>query len=243
MKEPKVLVSAPIGGHKQYSINLWFQWLANQNYRNFDFCLCANGDARHKLIAKLKQVEIKTKFGIIKKPIALMLPKSDELSIIQKITYSRETIRRYAVEKGYNAIFWLDTDTIPASKDAIRILLSWNYESISGLYHYKDSQVPVVIDKDTHTNMNINKMVDAVANNKALEIWGSGYGCVLHRGRALDIPFDYEAFGEERTDDFGHCHALEVAGISRMFDPFILCKHFGDSDSFDKINEMIGMMK
>jgi len=241
MNNKKVLISAPIGGHKQYSINTWFQWIANQDYKNFDICLCANGDVRKQILEKLKQVEIKTKYGEIKHIIGLELPKSDDLSIIQKITYSRETIRRYAVIHGYEAIFWLDTDTIPANKDAIKRLLDHKQDSISGLYFYKESKVPVAIDVDTHTNFNLEKLEKAVEAGITLPTWGTGYGCLLHTGKALNIPFDYDLFGEERTDDFGHCHALEQAGIFRWIEPIILCKHLGQKNRIKKINDMIGL--
>ena len=241
MNKQKVLISAPIGGHKQYSINTWFQWIANQDYQNFEVCLCANGDVRKSILEKIKQVEIKTKFGKIKQIVGLELPKSDDLSIIQKITYSRETIRRYAVKNRFDAIFWLDTDTIPANKDAIKKLLDHDLESISGLYFYKESKVPVAIDADTHTNFNLDKIEKAVDAGVVLPTWGTGYGCQMHTGRAMITAFDYDLFGEERTDDFGHCHALEQAGIFRWLDPVILCKHLGEKDSLTKINAMIGL--
>ena len=239
MNKKKVLISAPIGGHKQYSINTWFQWIANQDYKDFEICLCANGDVRKELLEKIKEVEIKTKHGEIKTVAGLELPKSDDLSIIQKITYSREMIRRYAVKEGFDAIFWLDTDTIPANKDTIFRLLGHNLESISGLYFYKESKVPVAIDVDTHTNFNLDKLEQAVEAGVVLPTWGTGYGCLLHTGKAMLTAFDYELFGEERTDDFGHCHALEQAGIFRWIDPIILCKHLGEKKNFTKINEMV----
>ena len=238
LEDKKVLISAPIGGKKQYSINLWFEWVANQEYRNFDICICVNGKDRGELLKKLEKVEIITKYKDEKKIISLDLPNSDDLSIIQKITYARETIRRYAVKNGYDAIFWLDTDTIPANKDAIKRLLSWNVESVSGLYFYKDSKVPVAIDSDTNTNFSLKKIEDFVDINKLMPTWGTGYGCLIHQGQAMTTAFDYDTFGEERTDDFGHCHALEHKGIFRWLDPMVLCKHFSDKASRDKINKI-----
>jgi len=240
MKEKRVLISAPIGGHKQYSINTWFEWIARQSYINFDVCLCANGDVRKELLEKIKEVKIKHN-GEIKGIIGLELPNSDSLSIIQKITYARETIRRYAVKEGYEAIFWLDTDTIPANKNAISRLLSWDLDSISGLYFYKESSVPVAIDPDTNTNFNLEKLESFVNINKVVPAWGYGYGCLIHQRKAMNTPFDYELFGEERTDDFGHCEALENAGVPRFLDPFVLCKHLGEKEPLKKINEMLGV--
>lgn len=234
-----VLIAAPIGGLKQYSLALWLQWIADQEYKDYDFCLCLNGRYCHDLLKKINLVEIRDIHGQEKKPVKLMLMNSSGLTVIQKITYAREKIRRYAVSGAYSHIFWLDTDTIPANKNAISLLMDRDKESVSGLYHYKHSSVPVMIDKDTHTNVNSDKLEKAAIDRKLIEIWGSGYGCLLHDRRAIAIPFDYDLFGEERTDDFGHCHALEQAGIRRWLDPFILCKHFSSSEESLKVNDML----
>ena len=239
----RVLIACPIGGMKQYSINTWFRWIAGQSYEDYDICLCCNGKHRVKLFIKLDKVRITDIHGHKKRLIRLLLPNSDNLTTIQKITYAREKIRRYAIESGYDHIFWLDSDTIPANRDAIQQLMNWNKESVSGLYYYKHSSVPVIIDKDTHTNMSQEKIVQAASDKMLLDIWGSGYGCLLHSGRAMTTAFDYALFGEERTDDFGHCHALEQEGVLRYFDPFVLCKHFDSGDNTLKINQMMGLNK
>jgi len=238
--EPKkVLISAPIGGHKQYSINLWFEWIVNQDYSNIVVCICSNGDNRKDIMNNIDKVKLTHKSGRNISIINLELPRSDDLSIIQKITYSRETIRRFAVKYEYDAIFWLDTDTIPANKNAISRLLSWNVDSVSGLYFYKNSAVPVVIDADTHTNVSMEKLNEFVNIDRIMPVWGTGYGCLLHQGKAMKLRFDYELFGEERTDDFGHCHVLEQNNVLRWLDPFILCKHFADNKDYEKINDFI----
>jgi hypothetical protein len=239
MKSPKILIAAPICGVKQYSINYWFEWMARQTYSNFEYCLCVNGKKQDKLASMLKQVEIyhlKTKQW--KKPIILKLPEAD-LSTIQNITYAREMIRRFAIKNRYHGILWLDTDTIPANKDAVANLLKWKKESVSGLYFYKESLQPVIVDLKTNTNVSMHKIKKYVAARKLLPIYGGGYGCVLHRENAMKCEFNYELFGEERTDDFGHCYVLEKNGIKRWCDPFILCKHFSKTNKLSDINKSI----
>jgi len=239
--EKKVLIAAPIGGKKQYSINEWFNWIANQDYKNYDVCMCVNGKHRLKLFSMLKQVEIKDIHNQIKYIHRLMLVNSDKLTVIQNITFSREKIRRYAVKEGYDAVFWLDTDTIPANTRAIEQLLQHDKDSISGLYFYKNSKVSVIIDKDTHTNFSMEKIKLLVDKNEICKIWGSGYGCLLHQRKALTIAYDYDLFGEERTDDFGHSHALEQAEVMRWFYPMVICKHFANPDEQEKINKYLGI--
>lgn len=233
----KVLIAAPIGGQKQYSINTWFEWIANQTYKNYDFLLCTNAPWK-ELYEKTGQVEITDVHGQTKKPIRLYLYDSDRLTIIQKITYSREKIRRYAVEHNYDALLWLDTDTIPINPDAISMMLDKDKESLSGLYFYKSSRQPIIIDKETHTNITLSKCEELYDKDEICEIWGSGYGCVMHQGKALLAPFDYDMFKQERSDDFGHCQVLEDRGIKRYFYPKIICAHLGASKFIDHMHHM-----
>jgi hypothetical protein len=227
----KILVAAPIGGKKQYSINLWFDWIANQTFpkEQIEACICVNGSDSKELGDLIRQVEISYPDGYKQGIKVLELPNSFELSTIQKITYSREMIRRYAVKNNFDYIFFLDSDTIPAHTDAIEQLLKWNKDVISGLYFYKNSKQPVVIDAETNTNISLEKC-ETMANNKEIcEVWGFGFGCLLLSRKAFEkAEFDYDLFGEERTDDFGYCHVLEQNGIKRWFDPSIICKHFSD---------------
>jgi hypothetical protein len=227
----KVLIAAPIGGMKQYSINLWLEWIANQSYNpaRYEVCLCVNGKDSDELAGKLKEVEIMPEKWLTKHIIVLRLPDSSELSVIQRITYSREMIRRYAVENDYDYIFFLDTDTIPAYNETIQMLMSWNKDAVSALYFYKNSKQPVVIDAETHTNISIDKCHEAVLGERLIDVWGFGFGCLLLSRKAFENhAFDYDLFGEERTDDFGYCHVLEQAGIKRYLDSRIICRHFSD---------------
>lgn len=227
----KVMICCPIGGFKQYSILDWLEWIANQTYDNFEIVVCVNGSASDKLEELLNQVEINYQ-STIKKITVLKLPNSNDLSVIQKITYSREMLRRYAVTNYFDYIFFLDSDTIPAHLSAISILKEHNKDVISGLYFYKNSKQPVIIDKDTHTNISLDACKFAVGNFKILEVWGFGFGCLLLSAKAFSTcEFDYDLFGEERTDDFGYCHVLEQAGFKRWFDPFVICKHLEDPNS------------
>ena len=235
MDEPKVLIAAPIGGTKQYSINDWFEWIAMQTYNNFDVCICINGKDADELISKFKQVEIyHQNTGITKMINILELKNSCQLSTIQKITYSREKIRRYASDNKYDYIFFLDTDTIPLRLNSISTLMKWGMDVISGVYFYKNTSQPVIIDKYTHTNISIKKLELAAISFKLIEVWGFGFGCLLiEKNVFMKNHFDYDLFGEERTDDFGYCHVLEQAGIKRYLDPDILCRHLDDPANED----------
>jgi len=227
----KVLIAAPCSGSKQYSLPLWLDWIATQTYEDFEICLCTNGKGSTELREKLETIKIEYP-DTTKEIMVLNLPFSNNLTTIQNITYSRERIRRYAVAKDYDYIFFLDSDTVPSSRDAISKLMSYEKDCISGLYFYKNTKQPVVIDSLTNTNISLDKCQVLAESDSICEVWGFGFGCLLLSRKAfIDKAFDYELFGEERTDDFGYCHVLEQSGIKRYFCPLILCKHIVDKES------------
>ena len=227
MSKPKVLIAAPIAGAKQYSMGDWLEWIARQNYPidSFDVCLCANGESAKDLLKQINESEIEYP-NYTKKIIGLELKNSNELTIIQKITYAREMIRRYAVEKEFDYIFFLDTDTIPVQTNIIERLIAWNKEVVSGVYFYKGTRQPVIIDRWTHTNVTLDMLEHHVNKRELLEVWGFGFGCVLFHKVIFSVAkFDYDLFGEERTDDFGYVHIIEQLGVKRWLDSSILCQH------------------
>jgi len=97
----RILIAAPIGGKKQYSINDWFDYIATQTFPKEDVeaCICVNGADNQELKDLIDQVEISYPDGCKQRITTLLLPDSEKMSVVQKITYSREMIRRYAVEK------------------------------------------------------------------------------------------------------------------------------------------------
>jgi hypothetical protein len=238
----KVLIAAPIGGHKQYSINQWFHWIANQDHKDYEIAVCANGDTAPELVKLLEQVEIVDKHGQQKKITSMSLPNEINLSTIQRITYSREKLRRYALAEGYDYLFFSDTDTIPLVNDAIPRLLSHKLDAVSGVYFYKNSKVPVVVDKTTSTNIALDKIKQNALSGTLAEIWGAGFGCIMLSKRTLaECAFNYDLFGEDRTDDFGYCHVVQQKGIKIWLDSRVICKHLAnpETDNFKKLNDLI----
>lgn len=230
-KETKrVLICCPIGGQKQYSIVDWFDWIVSQNYSNYEIAVCVNGEGKDELAKKFQQTELRDVHGNEKKIAVLGLnDEGRKYTVIQRLTFSREILRQFAIEKGFDYLLFLDSDTIPLTMDAIERLISWEKEAVSGVYFYKFSSQPVVIDRDTATNISLEKLKEGYEGNKLTEVWGFGFGILLLDVKALtDCAFDYKVFGEERSDDFGYCHVLENKGIKRWCDARVICKHLSD---------------
>jgi hypothetical protein len=230
----KVLISAPICGVKQYSINQWFQWISDQNYKNYDFALCVNGEGQEALIKLLKQAEITDIHQQVKKPILIQneLKQGVENNVMLNITNARESLRQYALNNGYDKIFFLDTDTIPLARDTIQKLIDSKEPSISGLYFYKESSVPVAVSRKRKTNPTLEDLREAVEDNKLIDVMIFGLGCALiDRSVFEKIPFDFAYFGKEKGEDYGYCYAMEQLKISRYLDPKLVCLHLKDKQA------------
>ena len=238
--KPKILIAAPIAGVKQYSMGEWLRWVANQTFANYDFALCVNGKDRDLLIEKLEATQISDVHKAIKKPIILEMANSDNTSTIQNLCYAREILMDYARKHDYTHLLFLDTDTIPHHLGTIQMLLDQQKDYVSGLYFYKNSKVPVAINKLTHKNFTLEELKPMVLNKELVETWGVGYGCVLLSRKAFEVPLDYEKFGEQISDDFAHGDSCTKAGITLYFYPLVCCQHLGngtDAFSMEKVEK------
>lgn len=228
--EPRVLIAAPMGSLKDYSIGLWFEYIINQNHANYEVAVCCNNKDKHELASKFNETSWTDVHGQHKKPVVFIVDDDYDITLIQRLTYSREKLRQYAIDNNFDAVLWLDSDTIPPSKDAIQRLLSWDKEAVSGLYHYKKSYQPVIVSRETNSNASWEEVKHSVYQNKLHRISGCGFGCFLVKGRALRVPFDYYRKEETYSEDLSWNEEAENRGIEQWMDPVVLCKHFGKDD-------------
>ena len=228
----KVLIAAPISGHKQYSINQWFDWISNQTYKDYDFALCVNGDNQYKLVSLLKQVQICDIHSQNKKPIILWNTnkKGVKTTVIHNIVYARESLRQYAVKHNYDKILWLDTDTIPHNLNTIQLLINSKKDAVSGLYFYKKTSKPVAVNKVTGTNFTLKELEQGVQDKQLLEAALFGLGCALiDKSIFYKVKFEYSDFGKEVSDDYGFCYAVNKLKIKMWLNPCLLCEHLGEA--------------
>jgi hypothetical protein len=226
---PKILIACPLGDGKEYSINEWFKWISEQEYENYDVAVCVNGNSEESI---KKKVDLLEKVEINKKKLIIRRIDFNEYYTTKiKISLSREKLRDLAIYEGYDYIFWLDSDTIPVTLNAIPLLLNSKQDCVSGLYFYKNSSQPIVIDETTGTNMDLGKIKTLAENNHMMKVWGFGFGCVLISKNVFSrIPFDYTFMKENWTDDFQYCEFMDREHIERWFNPLVVCKHFSAND-------------
>lgn len=228
MIKPKVLIAAPIGGQKQYSMMDFLEWISRQAYENYDICVCSNGEHARELFHKILDTEI-TDIHKRRPLIQPLMYLGEGLTTIQKITYSREKIRRYAVDNRYDYLFFMDTDTIPLEINTIQKLIDADKDVVSGIYFYKGTSQPVIIDKDTNTNISMTKLQEHFEKDELIEVVGFGFGCLMLSKKAFSsCEFNYDLFGEERSDDFGYCHVLNQNGFKLFVHPKIFCNHLAE---------------
>ena len=151
----------------------------------------------------------------------------------ERICSSRNICLETAKKLNAPAVLWLDTDTIPLIKDPIERLLSHNVDIVSGLYMYKKTIVPVVINPETKKNFTFEEMRPAVETNKLLEAYGFGFGCVLVRSDLFSYKFSHTA---DLGEDLHFCEQLRKDNIKLHFDPLVVCNHLTEEDAEKILN-------
>ena len=224
-KDAKVLIAAPIGGHKQYSMHQWLQWIADQEHENIEVVICCNGEFQDELLMKVNASAVTHNNGKIVPLYCSKLGNDGNLTRNHRITLSREKIREFAMQRDYDALFFVDTDTIPPL-DAIKQLMNLSAEATSGLYYYKDSNVPVAMDAQTGTNFDNETLKESFEKHEPIT-GAAGMGCFMMRGDAKKIPFRYDS--EKRSEDLLWCEdaALNYR-IAVWIAPWVICKHLKD---------------
>lgn len=225
----KVLIACPLGGKKQYSINTWLNWIANQTFPNYEVALCINGEALDELVEKMRQVSWRDIHGQEKKPVIMYQEDKVILTQSKRMVFARESIRQYAVkDKSFTHILWLDSDTIPLLRDAIPRLLSHGKSFVSGVYFYKGSAVPVMVDRDTGTNFTVDKLAALHTAKQLGNAVITGFGiCLNDRAVFESCEFNFDRFGTEVGDDYGWCYQCENLHIPRFLDPVVVANHMG----------------
>jgi len=230
-----ILIAAPIGDGKEYSINEFFDYVVNQDLSDVEIALCVNGksDASiRKKIAMLKMVELTHKSGS-KIPLNILkLNYKESYSLNERLIYSRESIRQYAIEfKDYfSHIYWMDTDTIPNRSQDIKVLLDAKKDFISGVYFYKASRQPVIISLGG-VNVTLEKLSEQHSKKEVFKIWGCGYGALLMSRKVFETcEFEWSVHKDDWSDDFAHCEVVEKKGFNRWCSAEVVCRHYRKED-------------
>ena len=239
----KVLIAAPIGDGKEYSINEWFDWIVNNDFDNIEVAFCVNGMSQESIENKLKllkTVELVHKSG---KKIPFHLLKinyRESYSLFERVGYSREELRLFSIENGFSHLFFLDTDTIPSDSKSLNRLLARNQDFVTGVYFYKGSKQPVLIDEVLRTNVTLEKLEEHFIHGSLFRIWGCGYGCLLMSRKLLECcVFDWDIHKDNWGEDFAHCEMVEKEGFKKFCDARVVCRHYRKKDFTQEIKKSV----
>ncbi len=179
----KILIGCPTSDSHEYALEQYAKALKALTYPNFDILLVDNskGDGYKE---KLESHDLKV----------LKCPYFE--SARDRIITSRNLLRQYALDKGYDYLFSLEQDVIPP-KDVLERLLSAKKRLISGVYFTylerdgRKGYFPLIWTKAEGTNYYI--MKPSELNRGIRKIASAGLGCVLiHKTILKDIKFRYE---------------------------------------------------
>ena len=233
----KILIAAPYAPSKEDTLNEWMEYINSiQSEHDLSVMIVLNNCDVPNFYAK----ELKLKVGLQDKyPLIIKrMIETEDMGVLQRIAYAREQIRLYAIEFKFDAIFWLDTDTIPHDPKTIDILEQCGAQYISGVYFFKNSGSPVIVDYDTGSYMTQEKLIRLFEKQELGKAAITGLGCVLQlRDNFVKFTFRYEDFGTEVGEDYGLCYQLHNAEIPRYVHPVMLCKHIGLADVKEKLEK------
>jgi len=236
---PRVLVGCPTSDSHAYCLDEYMKTLFSLNYPCYDILIADNS----------KSDEYKKKIGeygveVIKIPY--------HPSVLKRIVDSRNALRQYALDKGYDYLLSLEQDVIPPL-DVIQRLLEGNQKVISGLYfgftnkyEFPDIKPGTVVmpvaykffsddEKAKEPEMQALRRFGSEEVNppRRVSVRMNGLGCMLiHKEILKKIPFRYEE-GKPNTDDRYFSDDVFKLKIPQVLDTSIRCKHLLSGKDWD----------
>lgn len=188
----KVLVAAPTDERHDYVLEEWLGALSRQTYDDFDVMLVYTG-YDEGYFEKLKG---KVDF------VSWMPWDSKTYSVVQHLARCREKYRCFAVEKGYDYLFHLDTDIL-LPRNGLKRLLDADKDQVGFVVHVfpKGFYQPPCVFKNGEVLMNQENVKknglqyyswDWVYKNKGKlrKVYATGLGVLLVKRKVfLEVPF------------------------------------------------------
>ena len=229
MEPPKVLVGCPTSNHKAYCLQKYAEGVKELTYPHHNVLLVDNSE-KEDYLGKIK----KEKIPVVKD---VYLERAKE-----RITHSRNILRKKVLDEGYDYLLSLEQDVIPP-KDVIEKLLAHGKKVITGVYFTKYTQegnevLKPLLWKAVAGKKNLAFVDDdTLAGNELITVKASGLGCMLiHRSVLEKIPF--RLFEKRNTyDDMAFCSDLHEQKIALYADTSVKCKHLIKGMNWDNIKE------
>ncbi len=240
--EPKVLVGCPTSDLYEFCLEDYSKAVKNLTYPNYNFLLIDNSKDKNYIKKILDK--------------GLNAIKSEYYdSAMQRITTSRNLLRKYFLENNYDYLLSLEQDVIP-QKDVIESLLKHNKKIISGIYYMpikippniikfkpvlydfpteqqwqetlKDPKMVVEMKKRGFTSkedMRRQFTAEEVKKEKVIEVKTCGLGCVLIHKDVLKKIEFRNKPGVKCFDDVYFCIDARKNNFKIYADTSIKCEH------------------
>jgi hypothetical protein len=218
IRGPKVLVGCVTYDKDELHLKGLLDAIRSQDYRNHDI-IFADTSGKDEFHAELKGTG------------AIVIKGAPELDhTIKKITDGRQRIRDYAIEKGYDYLWFVDTDVVPPPT-ALSKLLSDRKDVVAGLYLLPrnfngiSKILPIVQDFADEEGYCRPMGLTEVLNDNVIEVSCAGFGCTLATREVLekvDLRYFEKSMAGEDTAFFVD---VREAGFRTFADNSVKCAH------------------
>lgn len=226
MANPKILIGCPISDRYEYCIKEYLDAIQELDYDNYDILLVDNSKEK-TFYEKLKQENVNVKKIPYEEPTR------------KRIVDSRNIIRAYALDNGYDYFLSLEVD-IMIKPNTIKRLLKAEKKIIGAYYGMqinvtlKHNQTGELV--ETSVNLPVvyiqtgeqrlkRAHYEDVTNKGIIKIGALGVGCLLiHKDVLKQITFRYEE-GKKAFDDIFFCSDAKRLGYGIYIDSDIILEH------------------
>jgi hypothetical protein len=219
IRNPRILVGCVTYDKDDQYLPGFLDVIRSQDYRNFDILFVDTSDG-DEYLAKLKGTGA----------IALRADVKGADHFIKKIVAGRKAVRKYALEKGYDYLFFVDTDVRPP-KTALSKLLSARKDMITGIYLMNSNIngtrriMASLYDFDDEEGYCRPVFMNDALNNDMKEISAAGFGCTLMTDavlRKVEIRYYEKSMAGE---DIAFYVDARAAGFRTFSDNSVKCAH------------------
>jgi len=215
--KPRVIVGCVTHCKDECYLNDFLDAIRSQDYGNFDILFVETG-GDDDYTARLRGTG------------AIVLKCEGELKHrIERITYGRNAVREHAIRKGYDYVWFVDTDVLPP-QDALSRMLSDKKDITAGL-----CLVSVNVEGATKILPNVYRLGEEdcivplplgdVMNDDVMEISCAGFGCVLLSSKVLaEVKFRFFQ-GSMAGEDIAFFNDARGKGFRSFADNSVKCAH------------------
>ncbi|HRH52618.1 MAG TPA: hypothetical protein PLN38_04830 [Chitinophagales bacterium] len=233
---PLILIAAPTAKAKNYCFADWLDNVMSFTYPNYKVVLFDNtpDDGLNALFLNhlyANKYGNNNRFMVINSFVKNETNKN--IGIIERLCMSHNDCRDYAMKKGFDYLFHLETDIFPPH-DVIERLLSHNKKLVNGLY-YSDNganrvamaQIPIKLSPINGASIWVRKEneLDLLLQDKLVKVGAAGLGCALiHLSVLRKIKFRF-VVNNAKTPDVHFNDDCIHHKIPIYIDASVVCSH------------------